>query len=91
MSVSIDSVTDLTDDEICREYRAALSQLLSHTNELFDFILQSNRDVPVTIGVVGSVLQRVIECGTSITILAGHKRFRDIAVLLLNLVHTTYS
>lgn len=88
MSVTIDSVTDLAPDEIRKEYLAGLSQLLFHAQGLWDFILKNTKDqdVPVTVGVVGAVLQRVIECGTSITVLADHERFRDVAVLLLNLM-----
>ena len=86
MSVTIDDVMDLTHEQVCDEHIGAVSELLLHANNLFKLILEANRHVGRTVGVAGALLDRVFECGTSITILAQHNRFRDVAVLLVTLM-----
>lgn len=86
MSIRLDDVTDLTIDMVQRQYIAAINMLLVHARDLLKLTLTANKDVAVTVGLVAAILQRIIECSTSINILACHKRARDTAILLLNLI-----
>jgi len=49
-------------------------------------IIDKNKQVKVTIGVVVAILMRIQECVTSIQLLAIKGRSRDIAILLLNVM-----
>lgn len=49
-------------------------------------IIDKNKEVKVTIGIVVAILKRIQECVTSIQLLAIKGRSRDIAILLLNVM-----
>jgi hypothetical protein len=49
-------------------------------------IVEENKQVDVSLGIVFSLLHRILECSTSIQLLAIKGRARDIAVLLLNIM-----
>jgi len=86
MAVTLESVEDLSADQVRTEYIVCVSDMLSHARALLASTISANRDVRVTVGLVAAVLHRMIECATSILILAGQNRSRDMAVLLLNLM-----
>lgn len=86
MTVTLDSVEDLTADQVRIEYITCLTQVLSQAREMLASTVSANTDVAVTVGLTGAILHRMIECATSILILAGQNRSRDMAVLLLNLM-----
>ena len=86
MAVTIESVEDLSADQVRMEFVACIAEMLSHANSLLMSTISANTEVRVTVGLVVAVLQRMIECATSILILAEQNRSRDMAVLLLNLM-----
>ena len=49
-------------------------------------IIEKNKNVKVTIGVVLSILDRILECGISLQHLAVKGFVRDSSVLLLNII-----
>ena len=86
MSITVDDVAHLDASTIRAEQIAAVAAILAHARDRFETILRANTSVASTVGVAGSILQRVTECGESIELLCRHSRFRDAAVLIVSLM-----
>ncbi len=86
MAVTIESVEDLSADQVRTEYITCVSDILSLARCFLASIIFAKKDVHVTMGLVAAILDRMIECATSILLLAEQNRARDMAVLLLALM-----
>jgi len=74
------------DDPRIYTFSYYLQNIQNTLQTLFLNIIDKNKKVKVTIGIVVAILKRIQECVTSIQLLAIKGRSRDIAILLLNVM-----
>lgn len=86
MPTPIEKAEDLSADQVYDQYTRCVQKILSHTRSFLGATISENKNVFVTVGLIGAILFRMIECVESILILSEEKRSRDMAILLLNLM-----
>ena len=74
------------DDQRIYAFCFHVQNIATAIHNLLMSIVAENKQVEVSLGIVGSVLDRILECSTSIQLLAIKGRSRDIAILLLNIM-----
>lgn len=75
-----------SDDQRIYTFCFHVQNIATVVRNLLISIVEENKQVEVSLGIVGSVLHRILECSTSIQLLAIKGRSRDIAILLLNIM-----
>ena len=86
MPTPFEKAEDLSANQVYDQYLECVQKILSHARSFLAATISKNKDVCVTVGLIGAVLYRMIECVESILILSKEKRSRDMAILLLNLM-----
>lgn len=81
----IQEVPDINDQRIY-SFCFYVQNIQTVIHELLLSIIEENKKVQISLGIVFGLLHRIIECSTSIQLLAIKGRARDIAILLLNIM-----